>query len=186
MIRKKVSRNETIKQVKSVDYGLPKKSSLMSSIELESYRMHPGNKEYPQRLMYSLQEWVKLPEAETVVDFCLAYGIPRRHLYDTVEAHPEIRDVFNEIKLYLANKAYKGALHRTLSEGMVMKNIHKLDPEWDAINKYHAALKNQDDTPTGGFIVEYPVTPSTGLVKPKAKKVSDEEERTTITPGTEV
>lgn len=89
-------------------------------------------------------DWVKKPDALTVVDFCSEHKIPRSTLYLWATKDEEFNSIFTNVKLELANKLYKGALKKELDREVAFKPLHTLDPEYLDINRYHASLKKEE------------------------------------------
>jgi hypothetical protein len=40
-----------------------------------------------------------------------------------------------------------------LDKDVVFKDLHKYDPEWDDINKYHSALKKEEAAEATKFVI---------------------------------
>jgi len=135
---------------------MSKNCTRFAAFEQEAFMNYPGKDEWRNRLKYTLLEWVDSEEAETVMDFCAAYKIPRRTFYSWVEKYEDLRFVVDEVKLLLANKDIKAAKRREYDKDVVFKYIHNLDPEWREINKYHADLKKREEANkgSGAIIVE--------------------------------
>lgn len=92
-----------------------------------------------------LFEWAVKPTAETVLDFCEEYCIPRSTLYYWAEHDEEFKSAFTNAKLMVANRLYKGSLHREFDRDTAFKSMHLLDTEYVKINAYHAELHKKSN-----------------------------------------
>lgn len=95
-----------------------------------------------------LFEWAPKPTSETLYDFCIEYCIPRSTLYYWAEADETFKRALDEAKLMIANKLYKGSLHRDYDRDTAFKTIHTLDPEYLKINEYHSTLNSKSSNAT--------------------------------------
>jgi hypothetical protein len=111
-----------------------------------------------EQLIFSLYKAATNPKIETIMDFCIEYKIRRQRIYELAERYPRVKTAFNDFRHILANKDLKGAKHRQYDKDVVMKYIHKLDPEWESINKYHADLKNTEASTGDKIFIEIPHT----------------------------
>lgn len=109
-------------------------------------------------------DWIAKPEAETILDFCIEYRIPRSTLSYWTANDEEFGRFVDNIKLILSNKLYKLMLHRNCDREAVLKVMHKLDPEWLGIDQYHNDLKKQIASAQQTVVIQ--TYPSSDLVPP--------------------
>ena len=95
-------------------------------------------------LIDSLYGFYEEGKMESVVDFCKHYKIHRADFYDIAKRNPKVRKAIDAIHIMIANDDVKGVKHKVYDREMVLRYLHTLDPEWDAINKYHAKLKKME------------------------------------------
>lgn len=137
---------------------LTKNGSYMDYLSDEAFRLFPGKEDWRKRLCASIYAF---PEEKDefglhvveVLQFCDLYKIPYKTYCNWVNAYDDVRQAHETMKLKLGSRRRVGALHRRYDKDIVFKDLHKYDPEWDEVNKYHAALKT--DQPNSGpqFIV---------------------------------
>lgn len=102
-----------------------------------------SRRELKEQVIEWMFDWIVKPEAETILDFCIEYKIPRSTLSYWATNDEEFGRFYDNIKLILSNKLYKLMLHRNCDREAVLKIMHNLDPEWLGINQYHNDLKKQ-------------------------------------------
>ncbi len=100
--------------------------------------------EWRAQVKYSLMRWAEEDDSFFVQDFCTRYKISRFKLYAWADQYPDLKDALDHAKLLLASRKLKGALFKNLDKEVVYKDMHKLDPEYLEINKYHADLKRSE------------------------------------------
>jgi hypothetical protein len=113
-----------------------------------------------------MYEWIENEENIEVMQFCIEYKIPYMTLKDWTAKYPDIDKAYKDIKLMLASRRRVGATKRKYSESMILKDIHVYDPEWLAINRYNAELKNIE-AQQGNILIEMHAAPVTGRVTPR-------------------
>ena len=136
--------------------------------------MHQTDKlEWRRRLCNSMYIWCEKPDSLELLQFCMEYKIPRTTLYQWTEKYPDVKKAFDEVKLFIGMKRRLGALKRDFDQGSAYRDMHIYDPEWHAINKYHADLKKEENAQSGIVVVEVPMQMSTGKVPPLLKVIKD-------------
>jgi len=139
--------------------------------QAEEFRLFPGKDEWRQRLIHSMYQFLEEKDAKgrdpiDVVQFCRSYKIPYDTLKGYSEKYPDVAKAYADMKAYLAANRRVGAMHKELDKEAVYKDQHRYDPEWDAINKYHAALK-VDESQNETKIVVIERMPSSPMVPEK-------------------
>lgn len=134
---------------------LAKNRTWIELIDAASYNMFPEKDDWRRRLMYTLFLWAEEEESLQLQDFCTQYKIPRSTLYEWRDKYNDLGEVVNQVKLILGARRLKGALKKDFDKEVVFKDIHKLDPEYLDINKYHAELKKNEGPAEIKQIVEY-------------------------------
>lgn len=139
---------------------LPKDCSYLEYLKEESFRFFPGKQEWRKRVAASLYSFpeekdeFKMHVVE-VMQFCELYKIPYTTLLNWVSHYDDIRAAYTYMKLRLASRRRVGALHRRYDKDVVFRDLHLYDPEWDEVNKYHAALKtDQQQNETKIVVIE--------------------------------
>lgn len=150
---------------------LPKDCSYLEYLKEDAFRFFPGKQEWRSRVCASLYSFpeekdeFKMPVVE-VMQFCELYKIPYTTLLMWVNMYDDISHAYKYMKLRLASRRRIGALHRRYDKDVVFKDLHNYDPEWDAVNKYHAALKT-DQVATGPQFILMSEMPTSSKVKDK-------------------
>jgi len=154
---------------------IPKDCSYLERLEEISFLNYPGKEDWRKRLMHTMLRSADDELIETVVDFCHKYKIPRRTLLLWVEKYPELKEAYVIFKMLLANRDIKGAKRRLFDKDVVFKYLHRLDEEWDDIDKRWAALKAMDapEEAKGIKVVYIPATPDTGIKASSELKVEE-------------
>jgi len=124
------------------------KASWADIIGNEAFYFYPGKEEWRKRLIFTMLKWSskRKPDEEgdeslEVGQFCEEFKIDFWQLKDYVEQYDDIRDAYRRMKYNLASHRKVGSIKRRYDKEACYKDMHKYDPEWDEINKYHAALK---------------------------------------------
>ena len=154
---------------------IPKDCSYLERLEEISFLNYPAKADWRKRLLHTMLRSADDEAIETVVDFCHKYKIPRRTLYMWLDMYPDLNEGFVIFKMLLANKDIKGAKKRIYDKDVVFKYLHKLDEEWNDIDKRWALLKAMDapENAKGIQVVYIPATPDTG-VKPSSDLKTEE------------
>ena len=154
---------------------LSKDCSWLDYMQADSFRFFPGKTEWRKRLIYTM--YASLDEADKkgrepidLMQLCRKYKIKYTTLLHWTTIHDDIKEAYEDYKLFLACNRRLGTMHRELDKEAVYKDQHKYDPEWHTINKYHAALaaeakKNAEDVEEKVIVIER--MPSTHLVPEK-------------------
>lgn len=143
MARKKIAQHS------NSDKGLSKSSLSWMAIQDKALAYFPEKESWRKRLIYSLEEWIDTKDEKgrlplEIMQFCAAYKIPYQTFLQWSQRYEDIGETYTNIKLALASRRRVGAMHRDYDKDAVYKDLHRYDPEWDAINKYHAALKKDE------------------------------------------
>lgn len=138
-----------------------------------AFRFFPGKDEWRQRLIYSMYQFLEEKDSKgrdpiDVMQFCRSYKIPYETLNNYVNAYPDVAKAYSDMKLYLASNRRVGAMHKELDKEAVYKDQHRYDPSWDEVNKYHAALKN-DEAQNETKVVVIERMPTSKMVPEKKK-----------------
>lgn len=115
----------------------------------EAFRFFPQNDHYRQRLIFTMYQ--SLEEADKkgrppidVMQFCVRYKIPYETLLSWSKKYEDVGKAYRDYKLHLGANRRIGVMHNELKMEAVYKDQHHYDPQWDEVNKYHAALKNDE------------------------------------------
>jgi hypothetical protein len=119
----------------------------------DAYMLFPNKLDWRQRFTYTLLEWASKEDSLEITDFTIAMKMRRATLYEWADKHKDIKDAFEMAKLILASRRKKGALLRKFDKDVVFKDLHKYDPEWHEINKYHSDMKKEEEKQAHTFII---------------------------------
>ncbi len=120
---------------------ISKDCSYLDYLSDNSGRLFPDKEGWRLRLRYTMLCWADENDKFEIEQFCREYQIPRRTLYFWRDKYPDIRQTIDDIRVNIGSTRRIGALTRKLDKDVVFKDIHKYDPEWLDINKYHNDLK---------------------------------------------
>ena len=154
---------------------ITKYASWQESLAATEFIAYPGKDQWRERFIYTLLKWAEHPDSLTIMDFCIEYKMDRNTLYRWAEEYPDIKAAYERIKLILANRRYKGALKKNLDKDVVFKDMHRMDPEWDDINRYWAAMKRDEQHANAAtkIVIEMERAPNSNLVKERKKEIGE-------------
>lgn len=110
----------------------------------EASLLYPSKYQDIERLIYTFCLWSEAEKSYDITQFCMEYKIPRKSFYLLIDKHPKLKNTIEQIKIFLGCRKRIGALEKNLDKEVVFKDMHKYDPEWIEINKYHADLKKEE------------------------------------------
>lgn len=141
------------------------------SLDQRSFMEYPGGENWKERTAHTMLLWVEEEDAETIMGFCRKYHVPRDTLRNWVKSDETFKKTYDLVKLILADKDIQGAKHKRYDKDVVFKYLHKLDPDYEEINKYHADLKKPEETNNGNrtIIVEMQMPKGPTENTPKAE-----------------
>lgn len=122
-------------------------------VQDNAFMMFPEKDDWRKRFILTLMEWASKEDSLDITDFALEMKMHRSMLYRWVEKWPDIKQAFDMAKLMLASRRKKGALTRKFDKDVVFKDLHKYDPEWLEINKYHSDMKKDEEKQAHTFII---------------------------------
>jgi DNA mismatch repair ATPase MutS len=97
------------------------------------------------RLIVTMLTWASSPDALEIMGFCIRYRISRETLHNWAKEYEDIARALEEMKLFIAAHRRIGCMKKQLDNHSAFRNIHLLDPEEDAVNRYHADLKKKNE-----------------------------------------
>lgn len=121
-----------------------RKRTWADCIKNSSFELFPGKDDWRQRFVNDMYEWAQKDDSLEIQQFTMKMCMRRQTLYEWANQYPEIKEALCEVRLILASRRRIGALKKDFDKEVVFKDLHKLDPEWLEINKYHADLKTQE------------------------------------------
>lgn len=146
------------------DHGLAKSENVLDWIDntrLVNY--FPERDSWRQRLKYTMFEWVETADALTEIDFCIHQRINRATFRRWIDAHQDLKEAWEQVKLIMANKKIRGALKKEYDKEVVFKDLYKYDSEWDEIDKRNAALRKSETPDAQPTVIQLPAAPDTGI-----------------------
>lgn len=124
----------------------------------ESILIFPQKDDWRKRFMLTMLEWSQQDDSLEIIDFLVQMKVTRSNFYEWLTKYPDLKEGYEQVKLIIASRRRTGALLKKYDKEMVMKDIHRYDHEWDAVNKYHAELK-RNETPPPSTINVYATKP---------------------------
>jgi len=132
---------------------LTNKRSWSDFINNDAYMEFPEKLDWRNRFIYTLLEWASQEDSLEITDFALEMKMRRMTIYDWSNKYPEIKDALDQARLMIASRRKKGALTKKFDKDVVFKDLHKYDPEWLEINKYHSEMKTEESKQSHTFII---------------------------------
>ncbi len=122
-------------------------------LENDAYMQFPANAEWCSRFAYTLLEWATKDDSVEITDFALEMKMRRQTIYEWAAKYPVIKDALDQARLMIGSRRRKGALTRKFDKDVVFKDMHKYDPEWLEINKYHSDMKKDEEKQPTTFVL---------------------------------
>lgn len=149
---KKSESKETNKPILEL-HPLANNRTWIEFIQDSAFMMFPEKDAWRQRFIYTMMEWASKDDSIEITDFALEMKMHRSMFYRWVDKYPDIKRAYEHVKLMLASRRKKGALTRKFDKDVVFKDLHKYDPEWHEINKYHSDMKKEEEKQAHTFII---------------------------------
>jgi len=170
-----VVRKKTVKPSMHENY-LEKNGRWEDLIEDETYFCNPGRDEWRTRLIRTMLKEAVESDMLEVMEFAAKYKMDERRIYKWSQQYDDIKRAYDLMKRLLASKRRVGCMRKKLDSYSALRDIHLLDPQDDAVNRYHIELKElQQLKEQVKYLVE--------IVRPKV--ISAEELALTVTKTTE-
>lgn len=122
-------------------------------INNDSFMQFPDKDDWRKRFICTLLAWAGKEDSVEITDFALEMKMRRMTITDWCHKYPDMRDAYDQAKLMIASRRKKGALVRKYDKEVVFKDIHRYDPEWLEINKYHSDMKKEEEKQAHTFII---------------------------------
>lgn len=122
-------------------------------IKNDSFMLFPEKLDWRNRFIYTMLEWASKDDSLEITDFALELKMHRSMLYRWINTYSDIKDAYDQVKLMIASRRKKGALTKKFDKDVVFKDLHKYDPEWLEINKYHSDMKTEEAKQSHTFII---------------------------------
>lgn len=119
----------------------------------EGFMFFPSRDDWRKRFIFSLMEWASKEDSVEIVDFALEMRMRRQTIYYWANEYPDIMAALNQARLMIGSRRRKGALTKKFDKDVVFKDMHKYDPEWLEINKYHSDIKKEEEKQSHTFII---------------------------------
>ena len=128
----------------TIEQGLSKPRTINEMIRSTAQYHYPEKDAWRKRLCYSLLEWAETDDALDMVQFLILYKFSKSQLHGWLKTYPEIKEAYEQAKLWVGARRRVGHIKRYYSDG-VYKDMYKYDPEWLEIDKYNQTLKGDSD-----------------------------------------
>lgn len=144
----------------------------METVQDNAFMLFPEKDDWRKRFIVTLLEWASKDDSLEITDFPIEMKMHRSLFYAWQAKFPDIKEAADLAKLMLASRRKKGALTRKFDKDVVFKDLHKYDPEWHEINKYHSDMKKEEEKQAHTFII----SDSKPRVISKEELINSEEE----------
>lgn len=128
--------------------------TLRDFIENDSFMLFPEKDDWRKRFNLTLLEWASKDDSVEITDFAIEMKMRRSTIYEWAAKYPDIKETLDHARLVIGSRRRKGALTRKYDKDVVFKDMHKYDPEWLDINKYHSDMKKDEDKQSHTFIIQ--------------------------------
>lgn len=119
----------------------------------DSFMHFPEKHDWRKRFACTLLTWASKEDSLEITDFALEMKMRRSTINEWANKYSDIKDAFDLARLMIASRRKKGALTRKFDKDVVFKDLHRYDPEWLEINKYHSDMKKEEDKQAHTFII---------------------------------
>jgi len=145
------------KKVKSsnpstIPEGISKPSHLWETIGNDALRFFPEKDAWRKRLILSLLTFFKNPEVLVWEEFCQEFDIPRRTLDGWCSRYEDLAETKRHVMIMIAARRRKGVMNFNLQQYASFRDMHVYDPEWKDVEKFHADLKNSEESGKSGIV----------------------------------
>lgn len=128
-------------------------STWQSFLENDAFMLFPGKDDWRKRFACTLLTWASKEDSVEITDFALEMKMRRSTINEWAAKYPDLKDAYDQARLMIASRRKKGALIRKYDKDVVFKDLHRYDPEWLEINKYHSDMKKDEDKQNHTFII---------------------------------
>ncbi len=132
---------------------LTNKRTWTDFIENDAYMEFPEKNDWRNRFIYTLLEWASKDDSLEITDFALEMKMRRMTINDWTHKYPDIKEAYDQAKLMIGSRRRKGSMLKKLDGSYAYKDMHKYDPEWLEINKYHSDMKKEEEKQAHTFII---------------------------------
>jgi len=119
----------------------------------DAFMEFPEKRDWRLRFIYTLLEWASKDDSVEITDFALEMKMRRSTVYDWANRYPDVKEALDQARLMIGSRRRKGALTKKYDKDVVFKDMHKYDPEWLEINKYHSDMKVEQEKQAHTFII---------------------------------
>lgn len=119
----------------------------------DAFMLFPSKDDWRKRFMYTLLNWASKEDSLEITDFAMEMKMHRRTLYKWAEQYADLQDALEIARLMIGSRRRKGAMIKKLDGAYAYKDMHKYDPEWLEINKYHSEMRKDEDKQAHTFII---------------------------------
>ena len=110
-------------------------------MEGDAQRFFPGKDQWRRRLIHTLLTWADQEDSLELMQFCVKYKIPYRTFHNWLDRFPDLKEVFDQVKLMLGSRRRVGATHNKYNLTMILRDLHHYDPGEIDINAYNDKRK---------------------------------------------
>lgn len=118
--------------------------------------LYPSKDQWRQQFIGMFFQWAEKEDSLDIVQFSSSIKLRRCTLYDWANKYADVKEALDEVKLILAGRRRVGAMTRKYDKDAVYKDMHRYDPEWLEVNRYHADLKKEEDKQPTTFVINMP------------------------------
>jgi len=122
-------------------------------INNDTLMVFPGKNDWRKRFIYTLLEWASKDDSLEITDFAIEMKMRRTTLYRWAQEHEDLKEALDFARLMIGSRRRKGALTKRFDKDVVFRDMHKYDPEWLEINKYHSDMKKEEEKQSHTFII---------------------------------
>lgn len=140
--------------------GLAKKVSVLTNrrsiadfVKNDAYMYFPDKLDWRNRFCATVMEWAEREDSLELVDFVLEIRMLRKTFNEWQEKYPDIKEAVDFARLMIGSRKRKGALYRKYDKDVAFRDMHKYDPDWLEINKYHSDMRKAEEVKPTTFVI---------------------------------
>lgn len=135
------------------DGEMSKTHTYVDLIDNEQFIFFPERDAWRKRVITSLDKWAEKEDSLEMQQFLAEYKIPKLTMVEWRKNYKDIVEAWDRAKDALGSRRRIGALKKVYDREVVFRDLHLYDPDWDAVNRYHAALKKEETQEPTSFTI---------------------------------
>ena len=127
--------------------------SISDFVKNDAYMYFPDKLDWRNRFCATVIECAEREDSLELVDFILEIRMGKTTFNEWQNRYPDIKEAVDFARLKIGSRKRKGALYRKYDKDVVFKDMHKYDPDWLEINKYHSDMRKAEEVKPTTFVI---------------------------------